>query len=133
MVAHNPEPIDFDLKWTGNLVEKDHKGTLMLSRDVFWGKWLLPELQKLNYVSLLSEPWCHNSGTEGSENFDWGWKVGKDAISHWPNAAPQDDTFLGYVWNPKDKDGFWWNPGETMYDDNGGGPLSRVEQYLKRK
>jgi hypothetical protein len=95
MVNHEapPAPPRDNYLWSGNLVEADMHGTMAISKHCIFDFWLLPILQKLNYVTFLSCAWTTNSGREGTENWGWDFKFGPAALAHWNDPLAIDATY----------------------------------------
>lgn len=110
-------------------------GTLIMSRATIWDGWLLPLLQEFNYATWLTKAYCYNSGREGTEDWNWDWKFGPDALVQWNDPTnAKDASYKGYKWSPKDPSkgsGSWWGPGESYLDDYRGIAGSRVNNYLR--
>lgn len=134
MTTSSPEPSHYF--YTGNLVEPGGRATLLMTRRNFWDKWLLPKLQKFNFATWLTGAYTHNSGREGTEDWDWGYKFGADALSSWnDDANAKDFNYKGYQWNKKAPGtdfGFWWNPGLSHDESHHGVPGSEVKNDLDR-
>jgi len=98
-VQNHDEPIPNVYSYTGNLVESTQLGSMIMSQDIFWNKWLLPLLQKFNFLTWLTGSMTHNSGVEGSEDWDWGADLGPVALKDWHDPNAKDYNYCGWGGN----------------------------------
>jgi hypothetical protein len=130
-------PSDLNYGYTGNLTDAGESGTLLISRKLFWDKWLLPQMRVLNYKS-----WYFASGTRCSNNEispNWGWwpRIGADAAQN--QGKQESDSFYDFTPIPKEgidfqgnhiPYGFRFTPGNTHSEDHGGGPGAELKAQL---
>lgn len=113
-----PQPTYYN--YTGNMVRSDDRGSLMISRVLFWDEWLLPKLRELNIVTLLVATGAHCSNNEVSPDWEFYWKAGRDI------GRKDDDLF--YDWKPSDNG--WQFSDHTHADDSGGIWGSKLHCYI---
>lgn len=126
-------PVPSLYAYTGNLVRDEEMGTLMISKDLFWNKWLLPKLRVLNIASLMVATRAHCSNWETSPDWEFEWKWGRGV------GRSDDDPF--YDWKPADGGNFieaalgdhWAFDDHSRADDSGGPGGSRLHCYIDCK
>lgn len=128
MTQHKDEPKPLFYSYTGNLVNAGESGSLLISKDLFWNTWLLPQLLDINFKTWMRASHAHCSNNEVEPDWEFGWKVGADAAA-FENRIDKFDPF--YAWKPKSTDGngpygFTFAPGENRWDDHGGLAASQL-------
>lgn len=114
--------------YTGNLVDDGKAGTLLISRKLFWDKWLLPQLQVLNWDCELVTTDAHCSGNELAPNF-------RATVAVGPHASDPNRDMNNYGWTAKagadsGSYGYTWAPNVSTITDSGGIWGSALNTYV---
>ncbi len=125
-----PDPIRYS--YTGNMVDDERSGTLIISRTLFWDCWLLPELQILNFKTLLVATRAHCSNNEVQPDWDYNWKFGDDAANQANRKSKDQDSFYAWKQKPSGSCGFTFAD-HSQAEDSGGVWGSRLGCYIDCK
>lgn len=131
MTAPHDAPKDDHYSFTGNMVGDGESGSLFISRELFWDKWLLRELRKLSYYTLVYPTRAHCSNNELSPDWDWQWAIGEKAAQHL-NFKDEFDPFYDFQPTLGNQFSWQWNQ-QHREEDSGGSLFSKLGCYIDCK